>query len=59
MRKRMMKVIGILACGCSFQLYNCQSEQVGQIVVGGVRDTTVAVTTFAIESAMNRILGLE
>ncbi len=59
MRKRLMQAMGILACGCSFQLAGCQSGNIAEIVAGGLRDTTVAVATFAVEAVVDNALGLE
>ena len=58
MRKRLMKAMGILACGCAFQLTGCQSGNIAEIVASGVRDTTVAVATFAVEAVVNNAMGL-
>ena len=59
MRKRLFRIMGVLACGCSFQLLGCESQQIGEILVGGIRSAAVDVGTFVVESIVDEALGLE
>ena len=59
MRKRMSRVVGAVALGCSFQLIGCESEQIGEIVAESIKTTAVEVSTFLVESFVDEILGME
>lgn len=58
MRKRLFRVLAVIACGGSFQMLGCDSQNIGDIVASGVRDTAVEVSTFATESLVDQALGL-
>lgn len=59
MSQRILRTLSIIACGCSMQLFGCESKQISEIVIGNVRDTIVDVSTFLIGSAVDTALGLE
>ena len=59
MRKRLFRVVGVMVCGCSFQLLGFESQQIGEIVAGSIKSTSVEVSTFVVESFVDEALGLE
>ncbi len=59
MRKRLFRVMGVVACGCSFQLIGCESQQIADILAGSVKNTAVEVSTFVVESFVDSAFGLE
>lgn len=59
MRNRLFRVLCGVACGCSFQLAGCQSQQIADILVGSVKSTAVEVSTFVVESIVDDAFGLD
>ena len=58
MRKRLFRVMTVVACGCSFQLIGCESQQIADILASSVKNTFVEVGTFVVESAVENAYGL-
>ncbi len=59
MKNRMFRMMGILSCGCAFQLLGCNSQDLADILIAGVRTTAVDVTTFVVESSVDRAFGID
>ena len=59
MRKSLIRVIGVMLFGCSFQLIGCESRQIADILAASVKNTAVEVSTFVVESFVDNAFGLE
>ncbi len=58
MQKKIFRTLGALSCGCVLQVSSCDSERLGEILTEGVRVVSVDVATFAVDSAVDEIFGL-
>ncbi|MFQ5495244.1 MAG: hypothetical protein ACE5EX_07660 [Phycisphaerae bacterium] len=58
MRKRFYRVVGVMACGCAFQLLGCQSRQIAEILADSAKGTAVEVSTVVVEAFVDQVLGL-
>jgi len=59
MRKRLFRVVAVIVCGCSFQLFGCESQQIGDIVASSIKGTAVDVSGVVVESLVDGALGLQ
>lgn len=59
MCKRLFRVMGVIACGCSFQVIGCDSQEIADVLAGSAKNTAVEVSTFVVESLVNSAFGLE
>ena len=53
MGQRILRTLGLIACGFSMQLLGCQSDNIGEIIAAHARDTAVEIGSFVIESAFD------
>lgn len=59
MRRRMFRAIGVIVCGCSFQLVGCNNQEIADILAVGVKSTAVEVSTFFVGSFVDNAFGIE
>jgi len=56
MRNRLLRIVSVVAIGCSFQVVGCDSQQLADILNNSVKSTAVDVTTFVVEAAVDNTL---
>lgn len=59
MRNRVLRVLGVVACGAAYQFAGCNSQDLADILGENVKSTAVEVSTFVVESVVDNALGLE
>ena len=59
MRRRIVSVLAVVACGGSCQVTGCQSEALSDILLSNFRDAAVGVGTFVVESTVDNALRLD
>lgn len=59
MGKRLFRMMGVVAFGFSFQFLGCDSQEIGDILVGNVKTTAVDVSTVVVESLVDNAFGIQ
>lgn len=58
MRHRKFRTLILLAMGYSFQVFGCQSAELGEFLADSIKDAAVGVSAIVVGAAIDEVLGL-